>query len=115
MEELLLRTLFTDNELNIVDQENVDVAIFLAELGHCHVVAVTNGVDQFICKVFAGNVENFGFRIVLQYKMSNRMHQMRLSKSDSCIQVQRVVDFTRRFRDCEGGSVCEHIISAHDK
>ena len=115
MEEFLLRTLFTDDELDIVNKEHVNVSVFLAELGHCHVVAVTDGVDQFICKIFTGDVENLGLRIILQYKMSNRMHQVCLSESHSRIKVKRVVDFTRRFRYCEGGCVREHIISAHDK
>ena len=47
--------------------------------------------------------------------MSNRMHEMRLAESDSCIQIQGVIDFARRFGDGKGSCVSEFIVGTDDK
>ena len=50
MEKFLLSTFLADDELDIVDEKYVDVAVFFPEFGHTGVVAVTDGINQFIGK-----------------------------------------------------------------
>ena len=115
MEELFLCTLFSYNKLNIVNKKYINISVLLAELGHSRIVAVTDGVDQFICKVFTRDIEDLGFRVILKNKMGNRVHKVSLAETDTCIEIQRVIDLARRFRYGKRGSVGKFIISAHDK
>ena len=67
MEELLLGRCLVDQELDIVDQEHVDIAVLVAEAGHHRIVGavVADGVDQLVRKFLAGHVQNFRLGIVL--------------------------------------------------
>ncbi|MNN13837.1 hypothetical protein D3C81_1268830 [compost metagenome] len=76
MKEFFLRRLFTSDELDIVNQQNIDISVFITETLS---PVVTDGVDKFIRKFLGGNIYNFAARTVFQNIMSNRMHQMRLT------------------------------------
>ena len=43
------------------------------------------------------------------------MHKVRLSQTNAGIEIERVVNFTRRFRHCEGGCMRELVIAADDE
>lgn len=65
MEEFLLRTLLTDDELHVVDEQYVDVAVFLTEAGHTGGIAHSQGFDQLVGEVLTGDVEHFHIGIFL--------------------------------------------------
>ena len=56
MEKFFLRTFLSNDKLNIIDQENIDVTVFFTELCHCRIVSVTDGIDQFIRKTLGRNI-----------------------------------------------------------
>ena len=59
MEKFFLCTFFSYNKLNIVDQKNVIITIFLAECGHCQFISVLTyfkSIDQFIRKSFTCDI-----------------------------------------------------------
>ena len=90
MEEFLLRTLLTNDKLDIIDKKHVIVTVFVTELSHSRFVlgslAVLQRFDQFIGECLARNIKHFLLRVLIQYKMCDRMHQMRLPQSDVSVQ-----------------------------
>ncbi len=89
--------------------------VFLAEFTHGGVISVTDRLDQFIGEFFAGNIENLTVVIIFNDKMCNGMHQMGLAKSCTTIDKQRIVRISRRFRYCQGCSLSQFVVAAHDK
>ena len=89
VEKLFLRTLLADDELDIVNQQDVVIAVLVPELSHGRFIigglTFFQGFNQFVGKCLACNVENLLFRVLIQYKMSDGMHQMGLPKTDVSI------------------------------
>ena len=85
VEKLFLCAFLTYNKLDIVDQQYVDISVFITELIHRGIVSVTDRVNQFICKYLRRYIKNLHARIVRLDKVSNGMHQVGLAKSDSSI------------------------------
>ena len=56
MEKFFLRTFLIDNKLDIVDEQNIDFAVFLAELRDRIIIFGSNGVDQFVREVLTGGI-----------------------------------------------------------
>ena len=79
----------------------VNVAVFIAKFLLCHcmfiMMAVTDSIDNVICKGFTGYVYNLFTCIVFLNIISNCMHKMRFAKSRSTINVKRIVCVTRLF------------------
>ena len=115
MEKFLLGTLLSYNKLDIIDQENVVVAVFFPKLCGGNIIFVSDRVDQLIGKGLGTDVKNLGFRVVFQYKMSDCMHQMGFSKSYASVDKQRIVDFARRFRYRKGCRVGQIVVGADYK
>ena len=64
MEKFLLRTFFSDNKLDIVDQKHIIVSVFLTEFRGGNIVFVSDRVDQFICKFLGCHVQNLCARVI---------------------------------------------------
>ena len=62
MEELLLGTLFSDDELDIVDEQDIIVAVFFTKFRGGGIVLIPDGVNQLIGKGFRGELKNFRIR-----------------------------------------------------
>ena len=74
MEKFLLGRLFARDKLDIIHQQDINLAIFGAELLS---FLEANGIDDFIRKFFRGHVQNRQTGSLSH--MSNGMQQMRLS------------------------------------
>ena len=83
MEKFFLCPFFFGNELNIVDEEHVNVPVFVAEF---LVFVVLDGQDQLVGEGFAGNVEHLRCRILIQYKVGNGMHQVGFAQPGVSVQ-----------------------------
>ena len=53
MEEFLLGALFPGEELHVVDQQHVDAAVALAQVGH---LVVPDGVDDLVRKLLRRDI-----------------------------------------------------------
>ena len=99
VEEFFLCTFFSDDELYVVDQQYVVIAVLVAEKSHGGFVIRSltffQSFDQLVGKGLACYVQYFLFRILVQDEMRDRMHQMRLSKTYVSIKKKRIVDFPR--------------------
>jgi hypothetical protein len=63
------------NELNIVDEQHVHIAVLVAELHHGF---SADGSDEVISKSLRGYIDYVYTWISLQSKMSDRVHQVSL-------------------------------------
>ena len=78
MEELLLRTLLAGNELHVVEQQQVDHAVFVAK---CLYVTLLDGGDQLVGEILALDIDNAEFRMCAAQDIGNCVHQMGFSKA----------------------------------
>ena len=65
MEKFFLGTFLADDKLDIIDEQHVVVAVFLAKLRGGDVVFVPDRIDQFIGKGLRADIEDLGGRSVL--------------------------------------------------
>src|SRR5699024_11665820 len=99
MEKFFLRTFFSYNKLNIIDKQYVIVSIFFTELCHCKLAAgltCFQSLDKFVRKSLACDIENIFRRIVLQDKVGDGMHKMRLAKHDTSIDEKWIICLSGR-------------------
>lgn len=94
MEKFFLCRFLSYNKLNIIDKKNINVSVFFTKLGHCRVISITDCFDQFVGKLFTGNVKYFAVFIMINNEMSNRMHQMSFSQTCTAIDKEWIVGIT---------------------
>ena len=70
VKEGLLGLVFALQELNVVNQQNIDLAVF--GLKRCGAV-VLNGVDEVVGELFARNIANFDSWIEAQRIVADRV------------------------------------------
>ena len=79
---------FFPQELDIVDEQHVDVPVFVPE---GFVGIVLDGADQFIGEGFTGNIQNLHFRMVIMDVVADGVHQMGLAQARVAVQEKGVV------------------------
>ena len=90
MEKLFLCAFAGGDELDIVNHQDIHGSEALAKCGHA---LETNRGDHFVGKFFRADVGETERRIATLERVADRLHQVRLAKSDSAIQKQRVIRF----------------------
>ncbi len=95
MEKFLLRGFLSYNKLNIINEKDIDITVFLAEFTHCGVISISDGLDQLIGKFFTCNIENLLLSSIFKNKMGDGMHKMGLAKSCTTIDKQWIVRISR--------------------
>ena len=92
MEKFFLGGLFARDKLNIVDQQNIDLAILGAKLFG---FLVANSVDDFIGKLFRGDIEHIQASRLA--RVANGVQQVGFAQADAAIEKERIVDMARDF------------------
>jgi hypothetical protein len=77
VEKGLLSLVFSLQELNIVDQENVDIPIFGLE---CRATVILNRINEVVGELFRRYVANLDFWIKTEGIVPNSMLKMGLTK-----------------------------------
>ena len=85
MEKFLLRTFLTYDKLDIIDQKDIVIPVFFTEFRCGYIVFISDRIDQFIGKLLACDIQNFGLRIILENKMADGVHKMSFAKTNSSI------------------------------
>lgn len=85
MEKFFLGRFLPYNELNVVYKKDVYIPVFFTEFGHCGIISVSDGLDQFVGKFLTCHIENFAVLVMLDDIMSDGMHKMSLAKSCSSV------------------------------
>lgn len=89
MEKFFFRAFFiaTAQELDVVDEEDVDVAVTAAEAFR---VLVLDTLDKFVDEVFAGDTEETHIGEVLQQFVTDGVHQVCLAQAAAAVDVERI-------------------------
>ena len=112
VEELFLHALFIGQELNIVDQQDVNIAELVPERDH---PVITQRINQFIREFFTGNVADGSLGLAALDFMANGLHQVGLPHSHTTIEKQRIVSLGRPFSHRLRGGMGKLIAGANDK
>src|SRR5690606_41829876 len=95
VEELFLRPLLLTQEVHVVDQQQIDLAIAPAEIRHAPLL---DGGDQVVREALARDVCDAAARVLREDRVTDRMHQVRLAQADAAIDEERIVHARRRLR-----------------
>ena len=111
VEELLLGPFLALQELDVVDQEDVVVAVAPLEGG---LLVVAQRVDEVVGELLGAHVAHP--RVLEQplRVVADRVQQVRLAQPGVPVDEQRVVRLGRRLRDGDGGRVREPVAGADD-
>ena len=112
VEEFLLDALLAGEELDVVDQEDIRLAVSSAE---AHELAVLDRVDEFVGEFLGREIRHARSLFVAPHVLADGVEQVRFAQTDPTIKEKRVVGFAGRLRDREGRGVGEGVVVAHDK
>ena len=112
MEELLLQALFAGEEVDVVDEQEIYMAIAPAEIGRG---AVLDGVDELIGKLLGGDVDHLAAVVHMTDVMANSLHEMGLAEPDTTVDEERIVRASERLRNGKARGLTEMVAIADDK
>ena len=112
VEELLLGPFLAGDELDVVDQEQVDVAVLGAELRGS---VVADGVDELVGEALGGEVEKTQCWIQTGDLVTDGVEEMGLAETDAAVDEQRVVGLGRELGDRLAGRLRELVGVADDE
>ena len=104
MEKFLLRALLAGDELHVIEQQQIDHAVLVAEGLH---VGLLDGGDELVREILALYIYNAEFRMRAAQHICNRVHQMGLAQTRVAVDEERVVFRRRALRDRIGRRVRE--------
>ena len=112
MEKFFLGTLFSAEKLNVVNQEQVSLAITFPEFDQ---VVVLDRVDELVDEEFAGKINHFRVLLFRHHVLPDRLHQVRFAKTDAAVNKERVVGARRRLRNRETGRMRDFVVRSNDE
>ena len=117
MEKFFLGALLTYNKLNIVDQQHVNVSVFIPEFGRSRVALRTasNGFNQIVRKFFTCYINNLCLLVIVNHIPGDGVHEMRFSESRASVDKKRIIGFSRRFGHRERRGMSKIIVRADNK
>ena len=112
MEELLLRALLSGDELNIVHQKQIHVAVAGPEILRR---ALLDGLDHLIRELIALDIGDPSCGILLEDGLTDRAQQVRLAEAGVAVDEEWIVVFSRLVRHGQGGRMREFVGAADDE
>ena len=106
VEELLLGPFLVGDELDVVDEQEVDLPVTVAEVVDA---ALLDARDELVRELLARRVDDLLAREAHDHDVPDRVHQVRLAETHPAIQEERVVGVPGPFRDGQAGRVGEAI------
>ncbi len=88
VKKFFLRAIAAGQEMDVVDHQQIDVAIAMAELMH---VAVLDRQDELVDERIAGEIQDPRVGLLLEHLLADGLKQMRFAKTDAAMDEQRVV------------------------
>jgi hypothetical protein len=88
VEELFLRAVLAGDELDVVHEQHVGVAILLPERGQA---IEPDGVDHLVEEAIRGDVGQLEMAIAGLDVVADRVHEVRFSETDAAVDEKRVV------------------------
>ena len=112
VEELLLRLHLALQELDVVDEQDVDVAVAALEVRR---LVVADAVDEVVGELLGVHVAHPHVRVEVARVVADRVEQVGLAQPGLAVDEQRVVRLGRRLGDGDGGRVGEPVARADDE
>ena len=112
VEELLLGLLLALQELDVVNQQDVHVAVALPKL---RALVLTDGVDEVVGQFFGGDVADPDGVEVAAYVVAQGVQQVRLAQPGVAVDGERVVGLTGAFRHGDRGGMSKPVGAADDE
>src|SRR6266496_4828923 len=107
VKEFFLGTLFATEKLDVVYQEEIDLAIALSEFDQ---IAVLDRVDELVDEQFTGDINHLYVFLLGPNVLPDGLHQVGFAKTDTAINEQRVVCARGRLGYGESGSMRNFIV-----
>ena len=111
MKEFFLSFFFAGDELHIIDDQDVNVAIFIAEASDFE----TNTVEKFFHESFRANIGNFHFGIALDDGVADSLNQVSFAQANTAVDEKRVILGARIGSCCLASSVGEVVARTNHK
>jgi len=112
VEKLLLGPLVIGEKLDVVDGEDVGVAVAVAELVQ---QALLDGLDEVIDERLTGEEGDLAVRIVVSDLPARGVEEVGLAEADAAVQEDGVVGASRRFADGLAGGIGEPVGRGRDE
>ncbi len=112
VKEFFLRLLLAGEDVDVVDEQQVGLAVTPLEVIHR---AVLDGVDDVVEELLGGDICDPDGGVALQDPVGDGLHQVGLSEAGGAIDEERVIRLARRFGDRRGGRGGELVGLADDE
>ena len=112
VEELLLRAVLALEEVHVVDQQHVHLAVFLAELREG---LLLDRFHELIRELLARDVAHDGVALPRDHFLADSLEQVRLAEAGGAVEEERVVDLAGLFSDRLGHSDGVTAVGADDE
>ena len=99
VEELFLRAVLALEKLHVINQQDIDLAVFLAELGEA---LLLDGLDILIGELLGGHVAYDGSLFARQYFLTDGLHEVGFTQACGAIKEEWIVNAARLFSDGAG-------------
>src|SRR5678815_1266485 len=107
---MCIRDSFLSEELDVIDQQDVDVAKLVAEAGH---LVVAQRVNHLVGELLARHIADRSLRHALLDLMADGLHEVGLSHADAAIKEKRVICLGRALSDGLTSCVSELVAAAN--
>ncbi len=114
VEKFFLNAFLAGEKLDVVNEEHVGLAVFLAELGE---LVVLDAVNVFVGEFLGRKVGDRAPFLFAECRnlLADGVKQMRLSQPDTAIKKQRVVGFSGSLGNGLGSCIGEIVVVADDE
>ena len=112
MEELLLDALLAGEELHVVDQKHVNVAVALAEFRQA---VLLQGLNELVGELLGRKVGNAGVGVGAEDGVPDGVHQVGFAQAGVAIDEQRIVGLRGGLGHGEGRGVGHLVVGADDE
>ena len=102
------------DELDVVEEQHVDGAVVLLELGHS-TAAQAHGIDELVEELFGRHVAHPIGRVVDGHVVGDGLQEVRLAETGVAVDEQRVVRPRRCLGDAERCGVSEAVGGTRDE
>ena len=112
VEKFLLNAFLAGEELDVVNQQHVRLAVFFAEFDE---LVVLNSINVFVCEFFGGEIGHARALFVADDVLADGMEQMGLAQADAAVEEERIVGFAGHLCDGEGCRVGKIVVVADNE
>ena len=112
VEELLLRLHLALQELDVVDEQDVDIAVATLEVGR---LVVADAVDEVVGELLGVHVPHHDLRVQALGVVAHGVQEVGLAQAGAAVDEQRVVGLGRGLGDGDGSGIGKAVARTDDE